>query len=185
MESSIEFALKCIDNDYKHVLEFGVYVGFTITKIRNFLDDTYKVFGFDSFEGLPEDWVGTPCSKGCFNVNGNIPDVPGVEFLKGWFNETLPKYKTIEEPISLLHIDCDLYSSTKEVLYSLNNVILPKTIICFDEWLYTKSDDTLHNDHEQKCFYEWCLDNNREFEIIDFADNTPCGHERKIVRILK
>jgi len=185
MESSVEFATKCIQNNYKHVLEFGVYKGDTIQKLRNSLDESYKIFGFDSFEGLPEDWIGTPCFKGCFGVNGNIPNITNVVFYKGWFSETLPKYKSIEEPISLLHLDCDLYSSTKEVLYSLNNVILEGTIICFDEWLYTKCDGTLHGDHEQQCFYDWCKDNSREFEFVDFVDSTSCGHERKIVRILK
>jgi hypothetical protein len=63
MESSVEFATKCIQNNYKHVLEFGVYKGDTIQKLRNSLDESYKIFGFDSFEGLPEDWIGTPCFK--------------------------------------------------------------------------------------------------------------------------
>lgn len=185
MISSIEYSVECIKNDYKHVLEFGIYTGQTITKLRNLLDETYKIFGFDSFEGLPEDWIGTPCNKGFFDVGGTIPNILGVDFYKGWFSETLALYKNISQPISLLHIDCDLYSSTKDVLYTLNSEILPQTIICFDEWIYAKCDGTFHNDHEQKCFYEWCSDNNRSFEFVEFEDLSPCGHERKIVRILK
>lgn len=66
MTSSIEYASGLIKNDYKHVLEFGVYEGGTISKLRANLSQEYKIFGFDSFEGLPEDWIGTVCNKGFF-----------------------------------------------------------------------------------------------------------------------
>ena len=174
-------------NNYKHILEFGVYEGKTISIIKNTVSSDYKIYGFDSFEGLPEDWKSDAgliagdgrCVKGCFSLNGNIPIIEGLELYKGWFNDTLPEYLKIAEPISLLHVDCDLYSSTKTVLYGLNDYIKEGSIIVFDEWFYNHN--PMDNDHEQKCFYEWVKDYNREFELISYNDDC----EQKIVKILK
>ena len=85
----------------------------------------------------------------------------------------------IAKPIALLHVDCDLYSSTKDVLYSLNDYIKENTIIVFDEWYY--NNNPKYNDHEQKCFYEWVKDFNREFEFIphNYGNN-----EQQIVKII-
>jgi anthranilate/para-aminobenzoate synthase component I len=51
-----------------------------------------KVFGFDSFEGLPENWEGTVCDKGMFTTQGEIPVIEGVKFYKGWFEKLAYKY---------------------------------------------------------------------------------------------
>lgn len=177
-----------IANIEGNILEFGVFRGDSLRSIMDGkLNRNKKVFGFDSFEGLPENWEGTVCDKGMFSTNGNVPIIEGVEFYKGWFENTIPEYLKDhkKEIISVLHVDCDLYSSTKTVLYSLNHLIVPGTIICFDEWFYTKSDGKLFDDHECKCFNEWVKDNSRKFEYIDFVDNTPCGHERQIVKIIE
>jgi hypothetical protein len=170
----------------KHVLEFGVFNGGSIRNIRRNLDMSFKVFGFDTFTGLPEKWENTPCEKGFFTTNGAIPDVPGVKFFKGLFKDTIPEYMREVADIALIHVDCDLYSSTKDVLYSLNDYIKPNTIIAFDEWFYSSVDGNKYNaDHEQKCFYEWVSDNKREFQFIEYNDGSANAHEHKIVRITK
>jgi hypothetical protein len=186
--SSIEYAVSLIDRSeaqtMKHVLEFGVYTGNSIFNIRRNLDPSFKVFGFDTFEGLPEDWKNTPCTKGFFSTNGVIPTIHGVKFFKGLFSDTIPEYKKEVSDIALIHIDCDLYSSTKDVLYGLNDYIKPNTILAFDEWFYASTDGNRFNaDHEQKCFYEWVNDKNRKFEFVEYTDTCPLSHERKIVRI--
>lgn len=184
MLSSIEYSCELLDKKHKDILEFGVYQGSTIRKI---IDRTngFRIFGFDTFEGLPEDWKGTVCDKGFFSTNGIIPDINDVRFFKGLFSNTINEYLLDADDIALLHIDCDLYSSTKDVFYSLNEYIKEGTIICFDEWLYCGVDGNMKGDCEQKCFYEWLSDFNRSFEFIEFIDNTVNGHERKIVRITK
>jgi hypothetical protein len=52
-------------------------------------------------------------------MQGKFPDVRiNVQLIKGWFNETLPKFTNLlesDDKIALLHIDCDIYSSTKTV----------------------------------------------------------------------
>jgi hypothetical protein len=186
----LEKALKLIDNNLKDVLEFGVFEGRTISILRKSLDDSFKVFGFDSFEGLPEDWACEDgsiaghgvCRKGYFSTKGDVPKIEGITFFKGWFEETIGNYIKIAKPIGILHVDCDLYSSTKTVLYKLNDFIVPNTIIVFDEWVFNGS-GSQHGNHEQKCFYEWVKDFNRQYEFIDHY--LTDRDEQKIVKILK
>jgi len=186
-KSSLQYGLTLINNNHKHVLEFGVCRGDTIKVIRKALDVAFEVFGFDSFVGLPEPWVDkdgtTVVPKGHFSTQGNIPKVDGVKFFVGWFKDTLPEYLAIAQPIALLHIDSDIYSSAKEVLWALNSYIMEGTIIVFDEWFYRH--DPNFSDHEQKAFQEWVKEFGRKYEFIPFTDNTPAGEERKIVRVLE
>ena len=176
--NSIIHAISLINPEYKHVLEFGVFQGSSLSLIKNSLDDTYKVYGFDSFEGLPEDWKNTICTKGFFSTDGKIPDIPNVKFFKGWFDNTIHEYLKEADNIGLLHVDCDLYSSTKTIFDNLHNFIKRGTVIVFDEWVYNHNPDC--NDHEQKAFYEYVKQYNIKFEFIDIKDNI----ERKIVKIL-
>ena len=117
------------------VLEFGVFQGKSINALADFLKDRL-IYGFDSFEGLPEDWVyGT--FKGHFDVQGILPRVKeNVVLIKGWFNETLPSFidQHKGETCAFIHIDCDLYSSAEMVLSSLSSMITTGTIIVFDEY---------------------------------------------------
>ena len=48
-----------------------------------------RFFGFDSFEGLPEDWGDVP--RGMFAVEGRAPHIDDarVQFVQGLFQETL------------------------------------------------------------------------------------------------
>lgn len=163
----------------KHILEFGMYEGRSIKQIRSQFDDTYQIFGFDSFQGLPIDWEGTTLKKGYFSTNGVIPSISGVTIFPGWFKDTLPEYLKIAKPIALLHIDCDLYESTKEVLYALTKYIVKDTIIVFDEWYFNHRDIPENRTGEQKAFYEWANDKNIYFAVLDEIED-----ERRIVEIL-
>ena len=116
-------------------LEFGVATGRTIRHLAC-LRPSAPIYGFDSFEGLPETWR-TGFEKGAFA--GAMPPVPdNVVLVKGWFNESLPQFLS-EHPdmVSFLHIDCDLYSSTKCIFDMLGDRIRKGTVIVFDEyWNY-------------------------------------------------
>jgi len=177
MYSTLKKACELISTQHKHVLEFGVYKGGTIRYLHKLLSSKFSIFGFDSFIGLPEDWSGTPCKKGEFSVDGIIPDIDNIKFYKGWFQDTLPLYKQIAEPIALLHIDCDLYSSTKIILETLDEFIIKDTVIVFDEWYYNFNDIEENRQHEQKAFYEWV--NDRKFII--YPEYEP---EKRIIKIL-
>ena len=66
-----------------------------------------------------------------------IPDIPVNAILyKGLFRDTIPHFLTDHKtPLSFIHIDCDLYSSAKDVLFGLNEKIIPGTVLLFDEFL--------------------------------------------------
>jgi hypothetical protein len=129
-------------------LEFGVATGHTISQIARHNQAT-QIFGFDSFEGLPDSWrTGFPA--GAFS--GPVPPVPpNVSLIKGWFCETLPRF-VIEhsEPVAFLHVDCDLYSSTKCIFDTLKSQIGPGCVIVFDEYFNYPG----WEDHEHKAFRE-------------------------------
>jgi len=168
------------------VLEFGVWKGTSLHLIRDTLASRYDVYGFDSFQGLPEDWPETDCKKGHFSTQGLEPYVPGAVIFAGWFKDTLPTYLFQAQPIALIHLDCDLYSSTKEVLVALNRFIMPGTILVCDEWIYTKSDGSHGTDQEQKAVWEWATEFDRKLEWnVEYTDPTPCGHERMILKVVQ
>jgi hypothetical protein len=126
--------------------EFGVEVGCSAQFFLRNLPNNGRFYLFDSFEGLPEDWKGdTP--KGHFDCGGRVPNFDDLRVVikKGWFEDTLP----IDETLDFVHIDCDLYSSTKTVLENIN--VKKGTIILFDEfWGYDE-----YADHEYKALMEW------------------------------
>lgn len=147
-------------------LEFGVFSGKTINFISATLPDKI-IYGFDSFEGLPETWR-SGFEKEKFSIRGNLPQVnENVRLVKGWFNETLPAFvKTHPEPCAFIHVDCDLYSSTKTVFDNLKNQIVAGTVIAFDEYFNYPG----WQEGEYKAFMEFVEENNLEFEYIARTD---------------
>jgi hypothetical protein len=118
-------------------LEFGVYQGDTIRYWSEIATaPSSRFFGFDSFEGLPEDWGQYP--KGHFSVGGAIPQIadPRVSFVRGWFHETLPPFLQGHQPRNRLvvYLDADLYSSTLFVLATLDRFLVPGAVLIFDEF---------------------------------------------------
>ena len=142
-------------------LEFGVCSGRTINLISKCTDNT--VYGFDSFYGLPEDW-GNHQEKGTYTRDGNLPTVNhNVELVVGLFEDTLDSFlKKYKGPIAYLHLDADLYSSTKFVLDKVCDRIVEGTVISFDE-IYNYSE---YADHEIKAWVEFCNQNNVSSEWI-------------------
>lgn len=194
--TSVEHALTHINPEFRIILEFGVWKGDSLRLIRELMHPRFHVCGFDSFQGLPEDWENTPCKKGHFSTKGEIPTIEHVTFYEGWFEDTIPKYiidieknsEIKDKTIGLLHIDCDLYSSTKTIFEYLHPYIKRGTIIVFDDWFYHGEEISLYvnkkyADGEQKAFYEYVIEHCIEWEYIPFVDHQNL-YERKIVRIL-
>ncbi|MFN3526964.1 MAG: class I SAM-dependent methyltransferase [Paracoccus sp. (in: a-proteobacteria)] len=131
---TVAYAAKAAKNDGVF-LEFGVDQGATINQIAR-LRPKARVFGFDSFRGLPEDWGGTSLTRGRFDRKGALPEVPpNVELVAGWFNDSIPVWKAAHpDPIAFCHVDCDLYSSTVTIFTELEDRFRPGTIILFDEY---------------------------------------------------
>jgi len=167
-------------------LEFGVLKGVTLrywTKLLKHPDSF--LHGFDSFEGLPENW-GLFTNKQVFDVAGVMPqfDDPRVRLFKGWFSDTLPKYLQEFRPRArlVLHLDADLYSSTIFVLRQMRPFLQPGTILIFDEFF--------DREHELKAFTEFldeeglaveCLAATRALTQAAFrvtkAASQPAAHE--------
>ena len=118
------------------IAEFGVWKGESINFFARNCPKA-KVFGFDSFEGLEEDWYGFRLQKGFFSTNGQLPKCErNVTLIKGWFEDTLPKFclELQQEKIQLLHMDADTYKPTAYVLNSLTKNLGKGTIVIFDEY---------------------------------------------------
>lgn len=164
------------------ILEMGVCTGKTINFIAG-LNPQKQIHGFDSFEGLPEDWVRKDATykKGTFALKNpnRLPSIlNNVEIYPGWFKDTLPKFKEKilkKTPIALLHIDCDLYSSTKDTFDNLKDNIVEGTIIAFDE-LYNYPGYEMH---EFKALQEFLSEENLKAEYLAFNEN----HEQVVLRI--
>jgi hypothetical protein len=156
------------------ILEFGVRHG---TSIRQLASLTSKpLYGFDSFEGLPEDWHQE--SKEVYSTRGKIPKVPShVTLIPGWFEETLPLFlERHGEDVALINIDCDIYSSTKTVLDLLNPRIKKGTIIIFDEYI-----GNLHwEEDEHKAFMESVDQYQWNYEYLFYSAYT----KQVVVRII-
>ncbi|NOU05276.1 MAG: class I SAM-dependent methyltransferase [Hyphomicrobiaceae bacterium] len=148
------------------VAEFGVNEGGSIAFIAKTLGKRV-IDGFDSFEGLPEDWSGNQMSAGYFNRGGKLPKVPSnVRLHPGWFNVSLPKYVTANPgPVAFLHVDCDLYSSTATIFELLGAQCGPGTVIVFDEYFNYPAWKT----HEHKAFTEFIAKTGRTFDYIGYS----------------
>ena len=166
----LQYLLEQVDYSKDLFLEFGVFEGRSINLISATKPEKI-IYGFDSFEGLPETWwQETNYPKGKFSLQGNLPKVNrNVRLIKGWFDETLPAFvKTHPEPCAFIHIDCDLYSSAKTVLNTLKNQIGMGTIIAFDEYFNYPG----WQDNEYKVFEEFVAENNINFEYIARTNST-------------
>ena len=154
-------------------LEFGVYKGETI----NYLADRHRpglVYGFDSFRGLPETWrpakggLRAATQKGSFDLRGRLPRVAAnVKLVKGLFNATLPEFLKGLAPgdfVSLLHVDCDLYSSTKTVFRYTVPLLRPGSVVAFDELVNYPQ----YRLHELKALYEVLCDTGWRVEVLGF-----------------
>jgi hypothetical protein len=134
--------------------EFGVWKGESLSFLADRIEEV--IYGFDSFEGLPEDWYPSH-AKGMFDLGGMPPDLTvrrsNVKLVKGWFDDTLPVFAhEVPGPAAFLHIDSDLYSSAKTVFDTLGDRIVPGTVIVFDEYLNYPG----WQDGEVKAWREFC-----------------------------
>jgi len=128
-------------------LEFGVWRGDSLKYLSTIRSDK-TFYGFDTFKGLPEDWS-TFYPKGHMMLN-KPPDIQGnVVLVEGLFQDTLEGFlDDYEDKASFLHLDADLYSSTKFALFMLADYdrLQEGTIIEFDEVFYQDSPNTMLDD---------------------------------------
>ena len=132
-EYSIKTSLLNDKNKEYYYLEFGVSTGESANFFSNFLK---KLYVFDSFEGLKEDWGGTPWPKGAFNLNKKPPNLnSNIEPVIGWVENSLSDFLKNHSPkINFVHIDLDTYNSTKFILEKIKPYLVNNCIFIFDEF---------------------------------------------------
>lgn len=160
-----------------HHLEFGVHAGATLNFLAASFSET-KWWGFDSFEGLPERWNRSAdgkrhSEKGDFAIAKPPRIEPNAELVIGFFEDVLNTWMQ-QNPghISFIHIDSDLYSSAKTILWTLNDRIVEGTIIVFDE-LRDWSEQGVYElwrSGEWKALDEWIVERGREIEPLARTD---------------
>lgn len=143
------------------IIEFGVSSGVSFKSFVR-LAEVYnlyahpvskrRVIGFDSFEGLPdllpedassEGWDQPgDMKKGGFDASNQYERIkafcalhPIASIEKGWFSDSVKDFTQRNEHLSvaLLHIDCDLYQSTRDALAPFLRIMPPGGVILFDE----------------------------------------------------
>ncbi len=165
-----DYALLQVNSNNFVALEFGVWKG---DSIRYFAKKMlgFKIFGFDSFEGLEEDWIGSRQPKGYFHLEGQLPKVPAnVELIKGFYVDTLPNFiknnLAGNSSVPLIHLDSDTYKPTKYILTQLSPHIGPGTILIFDEYLGLP----FWEENEHKAFTEFISEGKRNFRYIGISE---------------
>ncbi|PPK67238.1 class I SAM-dependent methyltransferase [Actinokineospora auranticolor] len=146
-------------------LEFGVFSGQSLKAIA--ADRAGRdVFGFDSFQGLPEDWR-TNIPAGAFAVDAQ-PVVDGAELVVGWFADTLPDFLA-DHPgdVAFLHLDADLYSSTKTVLDHVGPRLRDGSVILFDEYFNYPG----WEEHEHRAWREFVTRTGIRFDYLCYTSN--------------
>jgi O-methyltransferase len=142
--------------------EFGVFKGYAFWKAQQEANKRHlhcRFFGFDSFEGLPAIGPVDQTAHGEFRpgqyncsrqgVIDNLNAAGGVDWertflIPGYFEQSLtPQLKEQYDlrKVGVALIDCDLYSSTVEVLRFLRGLIGDKTVLIMDDWNCFDADD--------------------------------------------
>ncbi|MBL8191426.1 MAG: hypothetical protein JNK38_25640 [Acidobacteria bacterium] len=165
------------------VLEFGVFTGISLALLAkgHSFDDkgmTRRFVGFDSFRGLPPDteqharWQAGDCATNhgwhpllpmgapvtpqvVFDLFAAC-ELPAPLIEAGWYDETIAatipaKY----DKVALLHIDCDLYESTKLTLDGVAPILQDGCLVLFDDWFHYKGNP---NKGEARAFHEFLVE---------------------------
>ncbi len=148
-------------------LEFGVHRGTSMRYWSSVLKHPEaKLHGFDSFEGLPEDFdVDGPIVESTHDRKGAIPQIDDsrVKFFKGWFEEVLSTYQLPEHDVLVIVLDADLYLSTLCALNHLRPYIKPGTFIYFDE--------LSRLDHEPRAFARFMKESGLRFRLVSIENS--------------
>lgn len=147
-------------------LEFGVSGGHSFKWwIEHNHHPASRFYGFDTFEGLPEDWGGF--KKGAMSTASTVPSVDDnrAAFLKGLFQETLPGFlQTLNKSgRKVIMMDADLYTATLYSLTSLAPYLAKGDVILFDQFNVPR--------HEFLAFQDFISSYYLDFKLIGAANN--------------
>lgn len=147
-------------------LEFGVSQAHSFRWwIAQNIHPESAFYGFDTFEGLPEQWGGF--AKGA--MAAGIPQVEDKRavFLPGLFQDTLPDFLKSTDiasaEIRIIHLDADLFSATLYALTSLAPHLRKGDILFFDEFNVPN--------HEFQAFRLFCDSYYLKFRLLGAVNN--------------
>jgi predicted O-methyltransferase YrrM len=155
-------------------LEFGVAGGTTLAIIAEAVAGDRPVVGFDGFVGLPETWrTGFPAGE---FAQAPPSDIPGASVVTGLFEDALPGFLAeTDEPIAFMHLDADLYSSTKTVLDLVGERLAPDAVLVLDEFFNYPG----WRVHEFRAWNEFIARTGRTFDYLAYTGN----NEQVVVRL--
>lgn len=169
---TLVFALESAPADGM-ALEFGVWAGRSLRVIAE-MRRGREVYGFDSFQGLPEDYR-WDVGQGAFALDA-LPDVPGAQLVVGWFADTLPEFlEKHDGPVGFVHIDSDLYSSAVTVLDLVGPRLVAGSVLMFDEFFNYQGWEK----HEFRAWQEWLGRTGATAEYLAYTSS----NEQVVVRI--
>lgn len=144
-------------------VEFGVGKG----ESTRIIAEHMPVIGFGSTKGLPGDWRDEfPAGSFAFP----LPDIPNATLIDGLFEDTVPGFD-FDDSVGLVHVDCDLYESTKTALAHVP--LRPGCFIVFDEFHgYVGAEN-----HEQRAWQEYVESTGVQWSVIGHS------HEAWAIRI--
>ena len=128
-----------------HYYEFGLYQGYTFGEAVKMSPDIHH-FGFDSFEGMPENAEGGGFGFGRFKVTyakvvNNLLTIGAFShrehLIKGFFSDSLTpqlQHELMNYKAAVVLIDSDLYESAVSVLYFIKPLLQTGSIVIFDDW---------------------------------------------------
>ena len=137
------------------VLEFGVFKGASLIRFltfRNLLENDYsrRIIGFDTFKEFPKQKrkednrfileytkdAGKPILKKDLIKILENKNFQNFQLVEGKVEETVKNFlrKNVNLKISLLHLDMDVYNSTKFVLNKLYDKVVKNGIIVIDDY---------------------------------------------------
>lgn len=164
------------ENSDELLLDLGVWIGWS-TRLTSDASGR-KVYGFDTFEGLVEDWqiedqflikqgtfsLSDPMSQRFIRDTGvtlsdGIPAALGrnVQYVKGSTYDTLAPFLAERPgvPIRLFHMDLDTYESCLHALETCKDRFVEGSILVFDEYLVTNGEMLAFYEFQNRYGLEW------------------------------
>lgn len=131
--------LLCSKTNAEVIVEVGVYKGGSLKTLSEAFPNSL-IFGFDTFEGLPErQWREEEVHKpGDFNDTSReavekFIDNENVRLIEGLFPESAYDYQKYY-PVDFVHVDVDFYEGVKECLEFFYPTLTKGGIMVFDDY---------------------------------------------------